>query len=343
MSPSFLKIVRILSLMALLLSFVVVALGAYTRLKDAGLGCPDWPGCYGHLSVPTADLAMIHSPEADFHAGKAWKEMIHRYAAGSLGILILILFSLALYTRSTLRLHRIASLLLLTVLFQALLGMYTVTLKLHPLIVTGHLIGGFATLGLVIAFTQRVWMTQPDPLQSLRNSIKYRRAVVFGLFVLIIQIVLGGWTSTNYAALACPDFPTCLGRWVIPVDPALIFGIPLDPSINFEGGVLAAELRASIHWLHRLGAFVVLCVLSGILIPLSRKVEGSIIPLLSRLGLIVLLIQVLLGVSNVIFGLPLFVAVAHNLNAALLMSVLIAILVRLSLHSTPNLVHKPIL
>lgn len=326
MQSSLVTSFKYLSLFGCLLAFLVVGLGAYTRLHDAGLGCPDWPGCYGHLVVPSEAKAVEHTPDTDFHAGKAWKEMIHRYLAGALGLLVLVLFILSLMGGERLGVRGLSGLLLVVILFQALLGMYTVTLKLHPLIVTGHLLGGFTTLGLLITLTLTVWKKKTICHTKL-TDIRYNRGLVWLAFCLLIgQIFLGGWTSSNYAALACPDFPTCLSRWVLPVQLDVLFGIPLDPAINFEGGILSNESRASIHWLHRLGAVVVTLVLSFALWPLTKKTDTGYLHYIARLALLVLGIQVALGISNVLFLLPLAIALMHNINAAFLMSLMIVIL-----------------
>lgn len=317
-----------LNLLALCLTLVVIMLGAYTRLSDAGLGCPDWPGCYGHIDVPTSSQAVAH---ADAHYGrpveaaKAWKEMIHRYFAGTLGLLILLLALLTLKKTGNPHQQRVLPWVLVgLVVFQALLGMWTVTLLLKPLIVTGHLLGGmtiFAVLGLCLFRTR--------PLLYDWASIGRRGLRVFAgvaLVLLIGQIFLGAWTSTNYAALACPDFPTCQMQWWPQTNFAKAFTLWHGLGINYEYGILSSVPRQTIHWTHRLGA----CVITITMIALAIKLflQARVDRRWARLGgvlLAALALQICLGISVVLFHLPLLVAVAHNGGAALLLLTLIAI------------------
>jgi cytochrome c oxidase assembly protein subunit 15 len=256
-----------LAVITALLAFCVILMGAYVRLSDAGLGCPDWPGCYGKLLVPEQSQAVVpeDNPHAKpLHAGKAWKEMIHRYLAGTLGLLILILAILAWRNR---RLPGqplwLPSLLLALVIFQAALGMWTVTLLVKPAIVTAHLLGGFATFVLLVLLSQRLRpLSSSPPLTTASTG----RLAVFGLAVLIAQISLGGWTSTNYAALGCSDFPGCYADEFWPaMDFAEGFTLWRGLGINYEFGVLENDARAAIHMSHRIGALVTLLTL-GLLI-----------------------------------------------------------------------------
>ncbi len=307
-----------LPLAATLLALVVVVLGAYTRLSDAGLGCPDWPGCYGHVGVPDSaqdvSAANLAYPDRPVEASKAWKEMIHRYAAGLLGLVVLFMFIRAWTTFPAQRMF--TSGLLVLVIFQALLGMWTVTLLVKPLVVTGHLIGGMSTVALL-------W------LLVLQRSGKFYRVADFSsssrklplimLAVLIAQILLGGWTSTNYAALACVGLPDCNGYWL----PAMDFGNGFKPwhglGIDYEGGILESPARVAIHFSHRIGAIVTLLVIAGSAIVLWRTSSDQLLKrCLSVVGL-ALLVQFCLGLANVWFFLPLPVAVAHNGVAALLL------------------------
>ena len=291
---------RVLLFTTLFLSFIVIVLGAYVRLSDAGLGCPDWPGCYGRLTVPESVESSAVRP---LESGKAWKEMTHRYFAGALGLLI---FLIALLSWVQKRQRFLATLLLGLVIFQALLGMWTVTLLLHPLIVMGHLLGGFATLGVL------TWMVLPGEKTSPLPTF-----VFFALLILLLQISLGGWTSANYAALSCPDFPTCQGEWW----PSLDFKEAFDLGalgVNYEYGVRGNAGRMTIHLLHRLGAVVTFFLLMGVGLKSALKgAERSARFFGAGLAGLVIL-QFALGVSNVLMFRPLkpnlFVAIfrVHN-------------------------------
>ena len=299
--------------LAVALAFVVVVLGAYTRLADAGLGCPDWPGCYGYLSVPgaAANLATAASrfPDAPFEAHKAWPEMVHRYFAGSLGILILCLAGLALRGRASGAPLKLPFLLLGLVVLQAAFGMWTVTLKLWPQIVTTHLLGGFATLALL-------WLLYLRQRRPLALAPRLRRHAVIALIAVIVQVALGGWTSSNYAALACPDFPTCQGQWWPPMDVRSGFDFFQDIGPNYLGGLMEGAARIAIHMGHRIGAIVVLFVVGALAVRVWSSHDGR------RLGITLLLLlaaQIGLGIANVELSLPLAVATAHNATGALLL------------------------
>jgi cytochrome c oxidase assembly protein subunit 15 len=297
------------------LALVVVMLGAWVRLTDAGLGCPDWPGCYGRLVVPDAATPQ-HELGSEYtrplEAGKAWREMIHRYLASTLGLVCLALGVLAwLNRRDPDQPWRAPAALVALVVFQGLLGMWTVTLLLKPIVVVAHLLGGFATLALLASLGR--WRTVRLP-----NATAGLRALgVAAAAALVLQISLGGWTSANYAALACPDFPTCQTQWW----PAIAdfeegFVLWRGLGVDYEGGVLDHPARVAVHFTHRLGA-----VLAAVLIALlgwrlarqaATRVDGLAV-------LAVLLLQLSLGVSIVWFGVPLAVAVLHNGVAALLL------------------------
>ncbi|MET0068283.1 MAG: COX15/CtaA family protein [Candidatus Thiodiazotropha sp.] len=310
-----------LSLLTALLAFCVILVGAYVRLSDAGLGCPDWPGCYGQMVVPDA-LPASHlddpSQTRPLHRGKAWKEMIHRYLAGTLGLLILLLAVLAWRNRADPAQPRLLpGLLLGLVTLQAALGMWTVTLLVKPAIVTAHLLGGFATLVLLVLLAQKL---RGKPLlapQGLSPGV-YRHARL-ALLVLILQITLGGWTSTNYAALGCTDFPQChAGQWWPQTDFGEAFTLWRGLGINYEFGVLEHDARATIHLSHRIGALLTLLAVGSLALRLLRgPAPGWSAPGVSLLLLLTL--QVALGISNVLAQLPLPVAVAHNGVAALLL------------------------
>ena len=307
-----------LAVFTALLAFCVILVGAYVRLSDAGLGCPDWPGCYGELVVPDQAEMPDDNPHAKpLHTGKAWKEMIHRYLAGSLGLLILVLAVMAwLNRRGPDQPLWLPTLLLGLVIFQAALGMWTVTLLVKPAIVTAHLLGGFATFVLLVLLALRLRpSSSPPPVTALST----RRLALIGLAVLIVQISLGGWTSTNYAALGCSSFPGCYSDEFWPaMDFAEGFKLWRGLGINYEFGVLENDARAAIHMSHRIGALVTLLIL-GLLIWRLMSRERN----LRRAGaliLILLLTQIGLGITNVLAHLPLPVAVAHNGVAALLLA-----------------------
>ncbi|HTO56766.1 MAG TPA: COX15/CtaA family protein [Pseudomonadales bacterium] len=300
------------------LALVVVVLGAYTRLQDAGLGCPDWPGCYGYLSVPGAaanvETAEARFPHAPFEAHKAWPEMVHRYFAGTLGLLIFAIAALGVRDRATAPL-RLTLLLAGLVVLQAAFGMWTVTLKLWPQVVTTHLLGGFATLSLLWLLYLRL-----DPPPALPAVL--RAHAVLALAAVIVQVMLGGWTTSNYAALACPDFPTCQGHWWPPMDAADGFDVFQDIGPNYLGGLLDNSARVAIHMGHRIGALVVFFVVGTLALRLRPISAGAA---LGNLLLVTLLTQVALGISNVVFTLPLPVATAHNGVGAVLLLEVIAV------------------
>ena len=305
-----------LSITAFLLAFCVVILGAYVRLSHAGLGCPDWPGCYGDLFVTEETrvaAAQLASGARPFDMDKAVKEMIHRYAAGILGILVLLMALVAWRSRHDERAS--CTILLGLVAFQALLGMWTVTELLKPLIVAAHLLGGLLILGLLYWIILR---QLPHPAGH-RGHAPTRRLALAALAVLAAQVFSGGWTSANYAALACPEFPACRdGIYWPETDFREAFTVWRAGRIDYEGGILDAPARTAIHLTHRLGAALTfLAVLSAGLCALARGRKPA--RALAAFLLLVLCVQVALGVANVLLRLPLPVAVAHNSVAALLM------------------------
>ncbi len=309
------------------LALVVIVLGAYVRLSDAGLGCPDWPGCYGKLLVPdSADQthqANIAYPERPLEHAKAWKEMAHRYVATALGFLILIMAAISWTDKQFINMRVFAGVLLCLVIFQGMLGMWTVTLLLKPVIVMSHLLGGLTILSLLCWTTLRQQSSQGILISA--GNRKLLPFVVTGIIVLGLQISLGGWTSSNYAALACPDFPTCQGVWWPKMDFNEGFILWRGLGIDYEGGVLHGSARTAIHMAHRIGAVIAFITLLTIALRAIQtgmrklKIAGSI-------TLILLLIQVSLGIANIKLNLPLSVAVAHNGVAALLLLSLVILL-----------------
>ena len=335
---------RHLFFIATLLAFVVVVLGAYTRLTDSGLGCPDWPGCYGEITPPKDDPIRGVQPRSgpsrglyaptnqQFDSKKAWTEMIHRYFAGTLGLLILIIAIFATIRRFKRSNQKspflLPMLLLITVIFQALLGMWTVTLLLHPMVVMGHLMGGMTTLGLCWWLTLNSSPSKSPPLRIRGGWGELRRWPLLALLVLILQIALGGWVSANYAALACPDFPTCMGKWIPPMDFGNAFTVWKQWGQNFEGGILTQEGRVAIQILHRIGALVTFLILGFLAVkgltgtlPSHQKFwcGGKGIKVTSIIMILLLLTQITLGISTVLFTRPLEIATAHNAVAALLL------------------------
>lgn len=319
---------RTLALSGVILALVVVVLGAYTRLTDAGLGCPDWPGCYGQLDVPAGERQIAEAnaayPERPVETGKAWTEMIHRYFAGGLGLLILALAIIAWRRRNVPGQPLVLpSFLLVLVIFQALLGMWTVTLLLKPAVVMGHLLGGLTTLALLWWLALRPWKAPPAPVGEGERSLQVW--ALLGLVLLAGQIALGGWTSANYAALACPDFPTCQTRWWPPMDFGEGFTLWRGLGVSYEGGVLDNDARVAIHMTHRLGAIVVLCYLGWLGWRIFSKAPSAMAREVAIIMAVLLLIQVSLGIANVVMHLPLAIAVAHNGVAALLVLALVAL------------------
>jgi heme a synthase len=325
-----------LTLVAFCLAIVVVVLGAFTRLADAGLGCPDWPGCYGHLLWPNETHEIIKAeaafPHAPVEMDKTWPEMVHRYFAGTLGLFILAIAIIAIKEnkargKGSVPL-KLPLFLLCLVILQAAFGMWTVTLKLWPKIVTAHLLGGFATLSLLWLLNQRLGgeLWQLSSLQQQRLQ-KVKPLLLFGLLVVIVQIALGGWVSANYAALACPDLPQCLGQWLPPMDMKTGFAVFQDIGPNYLGGQLDNHSRTAIHFTHRMGAVTVLVTLLALGVALWRVGSVQIKKWALCLWL-VLLLQIALGLSNIIWSLPLAVAVAHNGVGALLLLVMVSLCYR---------------
>ncbi len=304
------------------MALCVVVLGAYVRLSDAGLGCPDWPGCYGTLTVPESQAAIAQAqanyPDSTLETAKAWKEMIHRYLAGTLGLVVLALFILAWKNKQQVKTSPwLTTALLGIVIFQAMLGMWTVTMLLKPAIVSAHLLGGMATLGLLVWIVHRHWGYYSASLVHPNHT---RWLIRFGLVVLLMQIFLGGWTSTNYAALACTDFPTCHGAWMPAMDFKDAFHLMRELGQSADGGNLSLASLTAIQWTHRIGAVITL-IYFGFLAIIGLK--QTQLKMLSIALLAVLCLQISLGIANLLLHLPLVLAVAHNLGAAMLVVILV--------------------
>ena len=325
---------RRLALAGVLLGFSVVVLGAYVRLTAAGLGCPDWPGCYGHFSPLGAEQSLaaeVTLPGTPLDVGKAWREMIHRYAASTLGFIIVLIAALAIVSREeSPGRARYALLLLATVVVQGALGMLTVTWQLRPLIVSLHLLFGLTTLSLL-------WWLYLDARTPVRAAaalprgpaVPWVRALAtFALIVLIVQIALGGWTSSNYAAIACPDFPTCQGSLWPAMDYRDGFVLWHRVAGSYEGGVLALAARTAIHFTHRLGALVTTVVLGSAaasVLASARRLPRAAVSAAAAV-FAALALQLGIGISMVVRGFPLALATAHNAGAALTLLAVLALL-----------------
>lgn len=325
---------RTLVKISVLVAFAVIVLGSFTRLTEAGLGCPDWPGCYGFLKVPSQEEHIVQAelrfPDTPVEQDKAWNEMIHRYFAGSLGILILIIAA-GSWIKSRKPSHyrppvKLPTLLLGLVLFQAALGMWTVTMNLQPLIVMGHLLGGFSIISLLYLLSLRLSdfrLAGGDP--ELR---RYRGLAFFAMLVIVGQIALGGWVAANYAAVACTELPFCEGNWLANLDVTGAFSIPEADTYQF--GAHDYNDRMTMHVIHRVGAIISFLVLCTLLFKCWPKAQSQFFRnKLSVIGLL-LILQIALGISNVVFQLPLWNAVAHNAIGALLLLSLVGLNYHLS-------------
>ncbi|KAF0812206.1 Heme A synthase [Andreprevotia sp. IGB-42] len=311
------KVLRIVLWFTVAWTFCLAMLGAYVRLSDAGLGCPDWPGCYGRITPPEEHHEIAHAEKhfgGDVDPSKGWKEMAHRYAVGGLSFLLLGALILAAVKRKELGIN--AAMLaapVAVIIFQALLGMWTVTLKLMPIVVTAHLVGGLTLLATISILASRASL----PTQTLAS----RGWVGLALAAVAIQVVLGGWVSSNYAGLACDGFPACRGSFAAPA--GLLEALHPDRPLGLtaDGAPLTIDHLAAIHWLHRLGALIVTVVV-GTLAWSLRQARPRWALLLGS----ALLLQLALGVINAVYGLPLPAAVAHNGGAAILVVLLTALL-----------------
>ncbi|MBL8263229.1 MAG: COX15/CtaA family protein [Xanthomonadaceae bacterium] len=359
--------------LAVALALGVIVFGAFVRLSNAGLSCPDWPTCYGRATWPQAvSEAASHAASEirPFETHKAWREQVHRHAAATLGLLVLILSLMAARRRklgiaqilvasafvaagiplymhghiaaalvsagigelillvAALRwsnddLARAAAFTLMLIVFQALLGKWTVTMLLKPIIVMGHLLGGMTTLAML---SWMAWRATDRPVR-IAGATAMRWWLIGAVFVVGVQIGLGGWVSANYAALSCGnDFPTCVGQWVPPADFREGFVLWRGVGVDYEGGVLDGASRIAIQLAHRIMAVVVFAYLIALAVKLIRTpglwLTGVVLAALT-------LAQVGLGIANVKLGLPLVVATLHNAGAALLLLLLVSLLARL--------------
>ena len=321
-----LKTYKNLLIFGILLAFCVISLGAYVRLSDAGLGCPDWPGCYGKLlGVPDShhevNAAQAAFPHAPVEAAKAWKEMIHRYLAGILGLVIAALAVLAIWPR---RQAMIAPHIFLVglVLVQAALGMLTVTWLLKPVIVTLHLLGGMLILATLVGIRAS---HAPAHIDITTPALKTAAWAITA--IVLTQIALGGWTSANYAAMACSDYPLCQGQ-LMPADMdwshAFVFNRELGQTS--DGQMLSLQTLTAIHWTHRCFALIVLAACVAFAMRLKQHDDTR---QFGQLLLAAVVLQVLLGISNVWLQWPLGLAVLHNTGAAILLAVTVYTTVQL--------------
>lgn len=294
--------------LALLLALGVLMLGAYTRLTDAGLGCPDWPGCYGHMVLPEQSKSLAQAqaryPQQPIESEKAWTEMAHRYLAGSLLVLI-VLITLSLLRWKNLSLGY-AGILMLLLAFQAALGMWTVTLKLLPPVVMGHLLGGMLIFAVLALMRSQYQVTNLTILGSWRWWVRVGTVLIF------LQIALGGWVSSNYAAISCQGFPTCNGLWLPPLNLHQAFDLLQSIGPNYQGGLLDVDARMTIHWVHRMIAGLVYLywlILGGWMLRVERAIQLRRF-IYGLLGFLTL--QMLIGMFNVTHDMPLVTAVLHN-------------------------------
>ena len=315
--------IRRLALVGALLCFAVVVLGGYTRLSDSGLGCPDWPGCFGHVA-PTANVEH-YANESAWH--KAWVEMRHRYFAEALGLIVVVIAALSIRARHEKGVQLpLALVLLVLIVLQGMLGMLTVTWLLTPLIVTAHLLGGLTTFALLVW----LWLTAQAQDRSVDGASVYagnlvkerggkaRVLAAVALVALGLQVALGGWTSSNYATIACPDVPKCQAQWVpAEADFKNAFVLWRGHTINSAGGVLDHPARVAIHFTHRVGA-VLATVLLLLAVFSAFRGLGSGPRWAGLVVLLALALQLSIGVFMVLRAFPLPLAAAHNAGAALL-------------------------
>jgi heme a synthase len=326
------KTYRTLLLATVAMTFALIVLGAYVRLSDAGLGCPDWPGCYGHVTVIHAsdhiNAALAENPDGPVSFAKAWKEMIHRYFAGIVGLCIIGIAVIAWRNRrEAATAPWLATLLIGVVVLQAMFGKWTVTMLLKPAIVTGHLIGGLTVLALLVWLYARTL----TPSRTVAPAA-LRAFAALAFVVLAAQITLGGWVSTNYAALACADLPTCRGAWIPDMDIRNGFHVIRELGVDADGDTLAIEALTAIHWVHRVGAVIAALVIGALGFALRRsgyrRLGGALLGVLT--------LQFLLGLANVWFSLPLPVAAAHNGGAAALVILMVLINYRVRANALPR-------
>ena len=317
---------RRVAALAAVLCAIVVVVGAWVRLTNAGLGCPDWPGCYGHVlpgqAAERAAEISAANPDRPFDYQKALNEMVHRYIVGALGLLVLALAALSVSNRRDPAQPRVLPWVIVALLvLQAMLGMWTVTLLLKPLIVTLHLLGGLTTLALLW------WLALPPERRELKAAERpVRRLALAAMAVVLLQISLGGWTSTNYAAAACGEFPTCQGSWWPEMDFKNGFVLWRGLGIDYEGGVLDAPARVAIHYTHRLGAYFTALVVLLLVTSAWRRGQTTATRAAATAVAIAIALQVAIGMNLIWKGWPLWLGTAHNAGAALVVLTMVALL-----------------
>jgi heme a synthase len=314
-----------LAALLLFLTFDLIVFGAFVRLSDSGLGCPDWPGCYAQFAPLTAksDIAAAVAAQGGEHGWvsttKAWIEMVHRYWASFIGMLMVVLLIKTLIERRRQAAINITmpAALLAVVIAQGLFGKWTVTFKLMPIIVTMHLLGGLLLLSLLVLF----YLQHQASIHRVQASGSLKALTLISLILLIVQIALGGWVSTNYAALACGGFPLCQGKaWPV-MDAATGFDLTRAMGLTNTGAVISLQALTAIHFAHRLFALILTLVMAKLVWRLSQQAALKTYALAIGAAL---LLQLFIGIGTVVFDQPLLLAVAHNAGAALLLSVLIA-------------------
>jgi cytochrome c oxidase assembly protein subunit 15 len=322
-----------LTALTLFLTFDLIVFGSFTRLSDSGLGCPDWPGCYGEAS-PLGARDDIHAAQSAAPGGpvtwsKAWIEMIHRYLAMTVGALILVMAAASWVARRRLPVSPWwPTFTLVWVLVQGLFGKYTVTLKLYPAIVTLHLLGGLLLL-VLLARQHAAFRQQPLSLPPAM-----RRLAWVGAGVLTVQLALGGWVSTNYAVLACTGFPQCNGAWWPAMDWAHGFDLLRHLGEGQSGGYLTLEALVAVHMAHRLFALVVAAVVA--ILAWRLWCLGNPVSRRFALGLALLLaLQIATGLSNVVLDWPIVAALLHSAGAAFFVLLLTLLWARSRLNAPP--------
>ncbi len=314
-------------------TLIVISVGAWVRLTDAGLGCPDWPGCYGILGTPDTESELLKAkelyPDSIIEVGKAWREMFHRYLAGTLGILVFIITYLMLkHAKHVSKLYPIS--LSILIVIQSAMGMLTVTQLVKPTIVTTHLILGMTTAGLLL------WNGLQIQLKNKIDQIDFRlvNLIFICILALILQIILGGWTSTNYASLACTDFPKCLNQWwPSNMNYSEAFTVFNLPDINYETAPLVYEAKLAIHFTHRIGALILTLLYSVLFVYLFFIQSNKTLKSIGAFVFLLFIFQIFLGISNVLMSLPISIAVLHTVNASILLLSMITLLFYSTYHS----------
>ena len=312
-----------LAMFSALFAFLMVLIGAYAHISRAGLGCPEWPGCYGRLFAPTTaqelDETRVVTPRVTDEEAKAWKDTLHRYVSGSLGLLMFRLLYLGWQLKKRYRKQQviIPAVVFLLVFSQTILAAVTVTLQFKPLIMMSNLVTGLTILGLLwwVALREQRFWKPVNAAPAVLNDLRPR--VFVGLLLVVAQIVLGGWTSANYAGLACPDFPTCRGAWWPNMDYVEGFAQWRAIGLDYEGGMLSLAAATAVHVAHRLGAVITFLYVGWLALHTMRLGYENNLCRYGFLVLVLVVAQVFLGATNVLFHLPIILGVLHTGFAAL--------------------------